>query len=307
MYKVMKILKRSQFPGSPPRYRILEEPDPTLKIIQKKLLRKMQSIVDRAPLSNICGFMGPDTGTAPAACWHTGAKFLLQLDIADFFGSITKEMVRESLEQWLMLVPVLAETIAEICTFNNHLPQGAPCSSYLANIAAMNLYCELFEFASARNMMFSVYVDDMYFSCEHSDKLQESIPEIRKILEKHKFKLKDEKIKISKPGQRQQVMDVCVAGVNHWAVQLQRLSKRERHRVFSAIHNLKAGKDTHSIHHVMGLVNNAKRVKDPQWMKMIVKFEEARQAWKARQAATPVTNLKDLAKRRKPYGIELPE
>lgn len=117
---------------------------------------------------------------------HINKKFILNLDIKDFFGSIIFKIIYDAIYESLNSIPVsendrkvISNLITKICTiteFNNSttlnhannihsfLPQGTITSPYLSNIACYRLDSLLSEIADKYNVTYSRYADDLTFS-----------------------------------------------------------------------------------------------------------------------------------------------
>jgi RNA-directed DNA polymerase len=98
---------------------------------------------------------------------HLGRRWVLNVDLKDFFPSVTATRVRG-----LFRAPPFdlgeeaAATLAQVCTRNGSLPQGAPTSPILANLAARRLDFELSEIARRLDLTVTRYADDITFSCD---------------------------------------------------------------------------------------------------------------------------------------------
>lgn len=283
-YKIMYIRKAS---GG---WRKLEEPDFFLKRHQRQLLKHLKDVVPYTFPDYVTGTFGSRAGTHNTAKFHINQDAIVKFDISDFFGSCTKRMVYEALVKHGKMHKLQAAMVAHLCTHEDHIPQGAPTSSYMANLAATDLHLALNAWAEALGCKYSIYVDDMYFSGPESADLPNRVKEIIAIIEQHKFKAKLKKIKRMKRGRKQQIMDVCVAGVPQWDTgeQHTRLAKHKRHIVMCAIHNLKNGKPKTSMRSIAGLISNAKRVGDQGHTKMKAKFAVAVVEYRRHLVANPV-------------------
>jgi RNA-directed DNA polymerase len=84
------------------------------------------------------------------ARYHEGQRWVLNIDIKDFFPSIGFARVRG-----LFLSPLfgfnerVATILARCCTFEDALPQGARTSPILANFIAHNLDKKLISIANS--------------------------------------------------------------------------------------------------------------------------------------------------------------
>lgn len=97
---------------------------------------------------------------------HRNKRWVLNIDIEDFFGSINFGRVRGLLmaDKAFKLDPTVATLIAQIACRNNSLPQGAPTSPILSNMVARPLDLKLIDLANRHGLRYSRYADDITFS-----------------------------------------------------------------------------------------------------------------------------------------------
>lgn len=98
---------------------------------------------------------------------HAYARSLLTFDIKRFFENTRSDHVRRALRFALRCPPEVADTICSLCTVNQHLPRGAPTSSYLANIVFVTeeptLVAQL-ESLDPHRLRYTRWVDDITVS-----------------------------------------------------------------------------------------------------------------------------------------------
>ncbi len=143
---------------------------------------------------------------------HVGKRYYLRLDIYDFFGSFSEEMIRENLSRFIE--DEEAEELAfELCTVEGRLPQGAVTSPALSNIVFARLdqrivkYCQVLESQQRKkksmdreswqnaSVSYTRYADDMMFSSDFFD-FRENLPflhMISRILGEYGFGLNRQK------------------------------------------------------------------------------------------------------------------
>ncbi len=115
------------------------------------------------PKSHVHGYVC-DRSFLTNAQYHVGQKWILNVDIEDFFGSITFPRVRGLFQTYFGYSDRVATTLARICTYQGKLPQGAKTSPVLANLIAHNLDKSLLAIATKHSLRFSRYADDITFS-----------------------------------------------------------------------------------------------------------------------------------------------
>jgi RNA-directed DNA polymerase len=127
------------------------------------------------------------TGAAP----HCDKAWIWSLDIQDFFPSITRDMVRTALVE-IGFPPAGAEAIANVCTFEGQLPQGAPSSPVLSNLCSARMDRELAALADAHQWTYTRYADDLTFSGQGTP--PDDLPvAVQSVLNSFAFQLNDRK------------------------------------------------------------------------------------------------------------------
>lgn len=142
------------------KVRQITAPDKRLKIIQCKLAPLLDQLYRvRNPVH---GFV-PARSVKTNAEAHVQRRFVVNLDLKDFFPTITENRIAGLLRS-LGVDDRVAETIARLCCFNSHLPQGAPTSPILSNMICFRLDGELLRAAKAARSIYTRYADDITFS-----------------------------------------------------------------------------------------------------------------------------------------------
>ncbi|MFM7372884.1 MAG: reverse transcriptase domain-containing protein, partial [Sphaerospermopsis kisseleviana] len=96
---------------------------------------------------------------------HCNKKFVLNLDIKDFFPTITQQRIRGVMMSPPYNLPSqIATTISHICCYEGKLPQGAPTSPIISNIVCAKLDSELRLLAKQNKCFYTRYADDITFS-----------------------------------------------------------------------------------------------------------------------------------------------
>ncbi|TIS45054.1 MAG: trypsin-like serine protease [Mesorhizobium sp.] len=154
MYHQFEIAKREG------KTRIINAPDKRLKHLQRQiapLLDQLYSV--RNPVH---GFVtGKSVKTNALA--HLRNRFVLNIDLKDFFPSITENRINGVLES-LGVDSGVSRIIARLCCHNAQLPQGAPTSPVLSNMICFRLDKELLAFAKSMRCIYTRYADDITFS-----------------------------------------------------------------------------------------------------------------------------------------------
>src|SRR5690606_29330555 len=114
------------------------------------------------PLDCVHGFVKNRNTYSNAKC-HLGKKYLLKLDIKDFFESISIDSVR-NIFIFLGFQESIANYLSKITTLDDKLVQGYSTSPILANIACVKMDNELIDICKKYNATYTRYADDISIS-----------------------------------------------------------------------------------------------------------------------------------------------
>jgi len=155
-YKSFELTKKSG--GT----RTIRAPSRALKSIQRQLKVELEKIYVPKPSAH--GFIS-DRSIHSNASAHLDRKFIFNIDLEDFFGSIHFGRIRNLLQSSPFNFEYnIATVLAQICCFNQKLPQGAPTSPVISNMIARKMDTALQLLARESRCRYSRYADDITFS-----------------------------------------------------------------------------------------------------------------------------------------------
>ncbi|KMK75265.1 reverse transcriptase family protein [Alkalihalobacillus pseudalcaliphilus] len=184
--------------------RVINAPSENLKYIQRWILDNILSNVSISVHAN--GFIN-ERSIVTNAIQHIGKKCVINLDIKDFFPSITYIQVYNLFNR-LGYSRHLSMVFTGLCTLDNKLPQGAPTSPYLSNIICKNLDDRLSLLASHINASYSRYADDITFSGDRG--ITSYIKLIKKVVQEERFLINEKKVRVQFQYHRQMVTGLIV-------------------------------------------------------------------------------------------------
>ena len=214
--------------------RLLEIPKATLKQMQRKILVEILGVLPVHPSAHgFCTGRSIATNALP----HCGKSIVLRLDLADFFPSVTSARVFRIFRTLGYPIDV-ARPLMGLCTtsvpadiwearpgaqagaefarrqrlITRHLPQGAPTSPALANLAAHRLDRRLAALAMEIGATYTRYADDLAFSgaAELARSRKRVATLVAVIADDEGFALNHRKTRIMRAGTRQRVAGVIV-------------------------------------------------------------------------------------------------
>lgn len=216
----------------PPR--LLEIPKAELKRMQRKILAE---ILNAIPVHAAAHGFCTGRSIVTNAKIHCGKDAVLRFDLADFFPNISSARVFR-IFRTLGYPPDVARLLMGLCTTSipadiwtarpgardgadfvarqrlvtRHLPQGAPTSPALANLAAGRLDRRLNGLATAAGAVYTRYADDLTFSgganLARSAKRFETLVAV--IAHEEGFSLNHRKTRLMRASVRQHVTGVVV-------------------------------------------------------------------------------------------------
>lgn len=187
------------------KLRVLNAPNSVLKSIQQIILHR---ILDKIPASDYATAYVKGKDISDNARAHVGKKYILKMDITDFFGSIYFEDILKAVFNTSLFPLQIGAMLTTLCTHNDVLPQGAPTSPALSNIVMRNFDNNIGAWCKKNAVTYTRYCDDMTFS---SDKpLYNVYVKARKMLEGMGFEVNEEKTRFVTNVSRQTVTGLTV-------------------------------------------------------------------------------------------------
>lgn len=219
-------------PNAPPR--LLEIPKRALKEMQRKILAEIVNPIPPHPAAH--GFR-PGRSILTNAAQHCSQSIVIRFDLTDFFRSITSARIFR-IFRTIGYPTSIARLLTGLCTtklpadvwdarpharlgadfqarqrlITRHLPQGAPTSPALANLAATRLDRRLATLAGNIGANYTRYADDLIFSggpsLARSRKRLATLVAV--IADDEGFALNHRKTRMMRAGVRQQVTGLVV-------------------------------------------------------------------------------------------------
>lgn len=128
LYTTFSIEKRGKGGGR----RGIQDPDKRLKRIQGVFLMRF---LNHIPLGDHIGAYVPGRSCLDTAKQHVKSAIIVSMDIKEFFPSVRRAVIRRYFLE-LGYAYRVASLMADLVTYRNFLPQGAPTSGMVANLVA---------------------------------------------------------------------------------------------------------------------------------------------------------------------------
>ena len=288
-------------------FRLIHVPEPHLLKTQRWLAKH---VLNKVPVHQRSFAFAPETSIVHCAAKHCGSQWLIKLDVRGFFGSISELQIYRIFRS-LNYQRLIAFELARLCTFapasspryelgnwrnwkdykieayshhgQGYLPQGAPTSPMLSNLAMRELDEILMRIGLKYGLYYTRYSDDMTFSTRSKtfsrSSAKELIGEVRESMMTAGLRLNGGKTTIVPPGSRKVVLGLLVDGTepalprefrSHLRQHLHYLEKfgpvaHAQTRNFDTVSGMRR--------HIRGLIDFANMVDGPYARQLLDRFE----------------------------------
>lgn len=189
--------------------RLLHVPDPKLKHLQRRILRRLLKRLRVHPAA--VGFE-PGLSIAHNAGMHVGQAVVIKMDIVDFFPSTSAERV----EKYFRRIGWNAEAAALLTKLTTHdggLPQGAPTSPRLSNLVNHVMDAQIQRRVKRYKGTYTRYADDITISFpkDYPRHVRGTIQGVRRIAKAHGYTIHvRHKLRVVRRHQQQRVTGLVV-------------------------------------------------------------------------------------------------
>ncbi|MBE1556283.1 retron St85 family RNA-directed DNA polymerase [Sporosarcina limicola] len=198
-YREFKIPKKNKN-----EFRKIHEPLPNLKNIQRWILEEILNILEPSPYSK--GFR-KGYSIKDNARFHKKQKKVLSIDIENYFGSISYDMVYSFFRN-LGYSKQVSVMLANLCVLEGRLPQGSPTSPMLSNLITKRLDNRIGGYAKKRGIRYTRYADDLTFSGDFNEGAL--INFVKNVFESEGFVINEKKTRVRLQSQQQEVTGIVV-------------------------------------------------------------------------------------------------
>jgi RNA-directed DNA polymerase len=206
--------------------RLISAPMPRLKNVQYWIL---QNILKDIPIHDAAHGFVPKKSIVTNALPHVKAEVVINIDLKDFFPSITYQRVK-GVFRTLGYSEQVATILALICTDpdcdqieldgelyyaagkDRFLPQGAPTSPAITNIICKKLDARVKGLAAKYQFVYTRYADDLTFSAsgEAAEHTKTLLGMLHKIIKSESLTIHPDKLRVLRNGARKEVTGITV-------------------------------------------------------------------------------------------------
>ncbi len=271
-YKVYTIPKRTS------GHRVIAQPSRELKTYQRKYLELQELPIHDAAMAYREGLSIKDNAIA-----HKNNRYLLKLDLENFFNSINNHLFWRV---WGTIVPLpsaidreFLEKLIFWCPSKKNggslvLSIGAPSSPLVSNFFMYKFDCVISELSREKNIIYTRYADDLTFSTNQRDVLFEMPLLVEKELASlfgGSIRINKKKTKFSSKAHNRHVTGITIS--NNGKLSLGRDRKRYIKHMIHQFSLNKLNKDNYL--HLKGLIAFAKHV-EPTFLQSLTKKYSAK-------------------------------
>ena len=191
-------------------------PDYKLKILQKRLNYFLQAYYLCIKPAEVHGFvvnpryLGVHCNIVANASIHTGKKHVLNIDLKEFFQSISAKQIKNLFTSpYFNYNEHIATALTLLTTYRAILPTGAATSPVLSNFICRNLDADLKIFCRENGLHYTRYADDLTFSSDETI-LQDNIQNIIQLINKNGFEINKKKMRLQSSNRKQTVTGLTV-------------------------------------------------------------------------------------------------
>ena len=172
-------------------------PNKQLKYVQWLLNHCLHALY--YPMPQAHGFI-PKRSIVTNAIPHCGKKFVYNIDLKDFFPSISFHRVHAVLHKvkQIDIHPKVSNIVANLCCYNGVLPQGAPTSPTLSNFVCIRLDRKLYELSKNNNFTVTRYADDITISSNQNIFTDPFKEQVERLISDEGFQLNSSKERLQK-------------------------------------------------------------------------------------------------------------
>jgi RNA-directed DNA polymerase len=247
--------RETRIPKGNGKFRIIHVPDPPLKDKLSRILKIIMSLAIPAG-PHIHAYVRRRnivTNARKLQAWDNFSqsfitpRYLLKLDVKDFFNSLRSVYVIEACE-YAKIPQRIIDQIEKHCFVRYKgvevLPQGSPTSPFLSNLVMRGIAARVNGLLKVLNdgflypIRFSIYCDNLSFTCD-SKRVAGIVQPIARILDDYELSLNKRKIEFHSPPARKVV---CGVQLNENSLAVPRSYwRRLRAEIANAIIDFRAG------------------------------------------------------------------
>jgi len=195
--------------------RLIYQPSMAIRALQKVVYDR---VLDELPVHDACYAYRKGRGLKEHASIHRNSKYLLRIDLKDFFESITRSDIEKYCNEYVSKVfPLFNQDdfnlMINIVCRKDTITIGSVTSPSLSNSICYNLDEKISRLSGSYGVRYTRYADDMFFSTTNKNVLkiiQKGVSNIIKNLDYPKLTINNKKTRHSSKKNRMSVTGVVI-------------------------------------------------------------------------------------------------
>jgi RNA-directed DNA polymerase len=163
--------------------RAISHPSRRLKALQRWLL---VNVIEGLPVHDAAAAYRKNRSIFDNARVHRGGRYLLRMDLAEFFPSITDADIRSYISEHPALfhgwTPSDMDVFCKLVCRHSRLTIGAPTSPGLSNAVCYDLDVQVHTLCTKNGVKYSRYADDLFFSTVKPNVLRQIEEDVKKVI-----------------------------------------------------------------------------------------------------------------------------
>lgn len=169
--------------------RTIYQPAKEIKTLQRTLL---DDFLMNLPVHSSATAYVKGKSTKHNVLPHLRSKYFLKIDFKGFFESITDDDIRNFITDNAEILDknwqkIDTDNLVKLVCFHKRLTIGSVTSPAIANAICYQLDCEISGLCEAKNIIYTRYADDLFFSSNEENILFELSKHIKSITHKIKY------------------------------------------------------------------------------------------------------------------------
>ena len=276
-YRHFTIPKKS----NPNKRRQIDAPDETLSMLQNTYKSLIEDQLQVLPHKAAHAYVKQrSTVTAMKVHQQNNSKWYLQMDLKDFFNSITEEWLKKMLLEvypFAFIPKRDLDQLIKISLLNGTLPQGSHLSPTLTNLAMVpidHMISETLQNYKGHHYVYTRYADDITISCKEKFNENEIIAIIKSIFRRWEtpFRINNEKTRFGSIAGRNYHLGIIVNKDNKLSVGHEK-NQKFRAQIFNFC-TVGNEWEVHDIQKMLGLISYYRAIEPDFVEKVLRKYGE---------------------------------
>lgn len=260
--------------------RIISSPGGSLKKLQKKLQKRLsEEYNDKYGNFNVSQAFIKEKNIMSNAKIHRSKKFILNLDIEDFFDEFNFGRIYGYLKKSndFKMNEQLSVILSKIFTYKNKLPQGSPSSPILTNFIFRITDFKILKLAKKYRLDYTRYADDLTFSTNDfhfKDNYINFVNELKFLLLKNGFRINHKKTRVQYYSSRQEVTGLTVNKKINVSRKYYKDTRAQAHRMYTRDFYTIDGKDFNKLNKLEGRFSFINQVRRYNYLIELSKYKK---------------------------------